>query len=62
MTSSETVMVADEEGVIERIIIFMMPPEKNEKGGKWSIWGGGGLEVVRYGARWHRPASIVQKR
>ena len=39
-------MVADEEGVIERIIIFMMPPEKNEK--ENGRWGGGGLEVVRY--------------
>ena len=29
----------------------MMPPEKNEKVGKWTMrgGGGGGAEVVRYG-------------
>ena len=37
-------MVLDEEGVIEN---SMMPPEKNEKVGKWSMRQG--VEVVRYG-------------
>ena len=39
-------MVANEEGVIERIIIFMMPPETNvKKEGNDRLGGPGGGEV-----------------
>ena len=58
LTSSETLVVADEEGMIK--IIIDATRKKKEKGGKLSMGGKRGWRW-RGNARWHRPASIVKR-